>query len=53
MGKDVIIVAETLIMYADVIREDVEADGTKTIAFNAKRFTQDVLEYLFEHIAID
>ncbi|WP_026518688.1 PilZ domain-containing protein [Butyrivibrio sp. MC2021] len=53
MGKDVIIVAETLIMYADVVREDNEADGTRTIAFNAKRFTEDVLQYLFEHIAID
>jgi hypothetical protein len=53
VGRDVIIVAETLIMYADVVREDKEADGTKTVAFNAKRFTQDVLQYLFEHIALD
>ena len=53
IGKDVIIVAETLIMYADVIREDEGTDGTRTVAFNAKRFTQDVLQYLFEHIAID
>lgn len=52
-GKDVIIVAETLIMYAEVIREDTGPDGTKTLAFNAKRFTQDVLQYLFEHIALD
>lgn len=53
LGRDVIVVAETLIMYADVVREDNEANGTKTIAFNAKRFSQDVLQYLFEHIAID
>ena len=53
IGKDVIIVAETLIMYADVIREDKEADGSRTVAFNAKRFSQEVLQYLFEHIAID
>ena len=30
LGKDVIIVADTLIMYADVIREDSAEDGTKT-----------------------
>lgn len=53
IGKDVIIVAETLIMYADVVREDKEEDGTRTLAFNAKRFSQDVLQYLFEHIALD
>ena len=53
MGKDVIIVAETLIMYAEVIREDKQEDGTKVVALNAKKFTQDVLSYLFEHIALD
>lgn len=53
MGKDVIIVAETLIMYAEVIREDKQDDGTKVVALNAKKFTQDVLSYLFEHIALD
>lgn len=53
LGKDVIIVAETLIMYADVIREDENADGTRTVALSAKKFTNDVLEYLFSHIALD
>lgn len=51
LGKDVIIVADTLIMYADVIREDPAEDGTKTVAISAKKFTNEVLEYLFEHIA--
>lgn len=50
LGKDVIIVAETLIMYADVIREDKNDDGTVTVALNAKKFTDDVLKYLFERI---
>ena len=50
LGKDVIVVAETLIMYADVVREDENADGTKTVALNARKFTNDVLKYLFEHI---
>lgn len=53
VGKEVIIVAETLIMYADVVRENKEEDGTITLAFNAKRFSQDVLQYLFDHIALD
>ena len=53
LGKDVIIVAETLIMYADVVREELEADGTKTVALSARKFTEDVLQYLFEHIAED
>lgn len=50
LHKDVIIVAETLIMYADVVRED-EGKNTKILAFSARKFTPDVLEYLFEHIA--
>lgn len=51
LGKSVIIVAETLIMYADAVREDEAPDGQRVVAFTAKRFTQDVLEYLFEHIS--
>ncbi|SEG23915.1 PilZ domain-containing protein [Butyrivibrio sp. Su6] len=51
LGNDVIVVAETLIMYADVVREDKEANGKKTIALKARKFTPDVLQYLFEHIA--
>lgn len=52
-GKDVIIVAETLIMYADVVREEVVEGGKKKVAFKAKKFTSEVLQYLFEHIAED
>lgn len=51
LGNDVIVVAETLIMYADVVRENKEANGKKTIALKARKFTPDVLQYLFEHIA--
>ncbi|MBE5855519.1 MAG: PilZ domain-containing protein [Lachnospiraceae bacterium] len=53
LGKDIIVVAETLIMYADVVREDEEPDGKRTVALNARKFTNEVLEYLFEHIALD
>ena len=53
VGKDVIIVADTLIMYADIVREDKEMDGTTTVALSARKFTGEVLDYLFEHIALD
>ena len=52
IGKDVIVVAETLIMYADVIREDEMEDGSRVVAFSSKRFTNDVLQYLFEKIGL-
>ena len=52
-GKDVIVVGETMIMYADVVREDEEDNGTRLLAFSARKFTGDVLQYLFEHIGIE
>ena len=53
LGKDVIIVAETLIMYADVIREDEMENGSRVVAFSSKKFTNDVLNYLFERIGAE
>lgn len=50
VGKDVIIVAETLIMYADVNRQVKKDDGSWTIGVGAKKFTPEVLNYLFEKI---
>ena len=50
VGRDVIIVAETMIMYAETVREDHEEGMKKTLAFKARKFTPDVLEYLFESI---
>ena len=52
-GRDVILVAETLIMYADCIREDEEADGKRTVAFSSKKFTNEVLQYLFDRIGAE
>ena len=40
-------------MYADCIREDEEADGKRTVAFSSKKFTNDVLQYLFDHIGAE
>ncbi len=53
VGRDMIVVAETMIMYAEVLREDEEAEGKKTVAFKAKQFTPDVLQYLFDQIGLD
>lgn len=50
-GKDLIIVAETLIMYADVTRQIPREDGSFEVGITAKKFTPEVLEYLFNHIA--
>ena len=49
-GKDLIIVADTVIMYATVARMVKRDDGTYTVGISAKKFTQEVLEYLFRHI---
>lgn len=53
LGKDVIIVAETLIMYAEVNRQEKQSDGTYAVGIKAKQFTPDVLQYLFDHIALE
>ena len=50
VGKDIIIVASTVIMYADVNRQEANDDGSFTVGINAKQFTPEVLEYLFSHI---
>ncbi len=50
VGKDIIIVASTLIMYADVNRQELNEDGTYIIGISAKQFAPEILKYLFEHI---
>ncbi len=51
VGKDIIIVASTLIMYSDVNRQVRNEDGTYTVGIHARQFTPEVLQYLFRHIA--
>ncbi len=53
VGKDIIIVANTLIMYADVTRQEKREDGSYTVGIKAKQFTPEVLQYLFDNIATD
>lgn len=50
VGRQIIIVADTLIMYADVLRQEEMEDGQFQIGIQARKFTPTVLEYLFEHI---
>ncbi|MCR5235617.1 MAG: hypothetical protein K6E34_00260 [Lachnospiraceae bacterium] len=50
LGQDIIIVADTVIMYATVARMVKRPDGTYTVGISAKKFTKEVLEYLFSHI---
>ena len=52
-GKDIIIVTETMIMYADVLRQEKQEDGSYEAGISAKQFTDDVLQYLFDNIAPD
>ncbi|MCR5107361.1 MAG: hypothetical protein K6B28_04285 [Lachnospiraceae bacterium] len=51
VGRDVIVVAETMVMYADVNRQEKREDGRYILGVSARRFSDDVLRYLFEHIA--
>lgn len=50
VGKDIIIVAECLIMFAEITRMAPLEDGRLDVGIAAKKFTGDVLEYLFERI---
>lgn len=51
-GKDIIIVTETLIMYADVVWRTPQEGGSYNVGIAAKKFTEDVLQYLFDNIAL-
>ena len=50
VGKDIIVVAETMIMYATVVRVEEQEDGSFLAGVSAKKFTDEVLQYLFDHI---
>ena len=51
VGRQIIIVADTLIMNADVLRQEKMEDGQVQLGSKARKFTPAVLKYLFEHIA--
>lgn len=53
LGKDVIIVTETLIMYADVARQEKLEDGRIKIGLSARKFSNEVLQYLFDSVTVN
>lgn len=50
LGKDIIIVADCLVMYANVNRVDEFDEEHYIVGISGRKFTDDVLTYLFEHI---
>ena len=50
IGKDIIVIAETLIMYATVNRMEAYGDGRFIVGIEAKKFSDEVLKYLVEKI---
>jgi len=50
-GKDIIIITDTIIMYATVIRQERNEDGSFAVGIQAKKFTQEVLAFLFDSIS--
>lgn len=50
LGQNIIIVTDTIIMYAEVNRLEERADGNYMAGVLAIKFTPEVLQYLFEHI---
>ena len=52
LGEDLILVADTMIMYANVVRQFRQEDGTWRAGLAAKKFTTEVLMYLFDSIEL-
>ena len=50
LGKDVIIVADCMVMYANVNRIAEYDDEYNIVGVQGKTFDSDTLNYLFEHI---
>ncbi len=50
LGKDIIVVSDTVIMYATVKRQNRLEDGRFELGIEAKRFSPDVSNYLIQHI---
>ena len=52
VGKDLILITDTVIMYADMIRQDPREDGDWDAGLSARKFSPDVLQYLFDSIEL-
>lgn len=49
-GKDLILITDTMIIYADVIRQERSEDGSWKAGLAARRFSSEVLQYLLGSI---
>lgn len=49
VGEVVIVLADTIVMYADVVRQEKKFDGSYDIGVSAKRFTAKAVEYLYKY----
>lgn len=52
LKEDLILVADTMIMYASVVRQVKQEDGSWQAGLEAKKFSQEVLQYLFDSIEL-
>lgn len=50
VGKDVIVVAESVIMFAEVRRMVPQEDGSIEVGIEGKPFTEEMLKCLYENI---
>jgi len=50
IGKDIIIITDTLIMYAKVVRQVKNEDGTFNIGIEASKFKSDILGFMLNRI---
>lgn len=50
VGKDLILLTDTMILYVDLIRQEREGDGSWRAGMSSRKFSQEVLQYLFDSI---
>lgn len=52
IGEDMILITDTMIMYMDVIRQELLGDGTWRAGLAARKFSPEVLQYLADSIEL-
>lgn len=52
LGEDMILITDTVIMYADAIRQEQLEDGRWSVGLSARKFSGEVLQYLFDSIEL-
>lgn len=51
-GRDLILIASTMIIYADVVRQERLGDGSWRAGLAARRFSSEVMQYLLDSIEL-